>query len=94
LLKRFIDIHARITQTVTLPVESYALKHLARWVGFQWRNPTANGAQCVCWYEDWINTGNQHYVDEILAYNEDDCRATYLVKDWLLQFLTQIPDVD
>jgi predicted RecB family nuclease len=24
-----------------------------------------------------------------LIYNEDDCRATYLIKDWLVDFLAQ-----
>ncbi|MEO1510218.1 MAG: ribonuclease H-like domain-containing protein, partial [Cyanobacteria bacterium J06633_23] len=25
-------------------------------------------------------------LDTILRYNEDDCRATYRVKDWLVKF--------
>lgn len=27
------------------------------------------------------------YLASILTYNEDDCRATYIVKDWLVKFL-------
>ncbi|MEO1509527.1 MAG: TM0106 family RecB-like putative nuclease, partial [Cyanobacteria bacterium J06633_23] len=33
LLGRFVDIHKRIVDAVTLPIESYALKHIARWIG-------------------------------------------------------------
>ncbi|MBW4539636.1 MAG: TM0106 family RecB-like putative nuclease [Myxacorys chilensis ATA2-1-KO14] len=87
LLSRFVDLHDRVTQTVTLPVESYALKHIARWIGFDWRDSTANGAQSIYWYAQWLETRDRKYLDSILTYNEDDCRATYVVKEWLTAFL-------
>lgn len=87
ILKRFVDIHKQVTQTVTMPVESYALKPIARWIGFEWRDPKANGAQCVCWYDEWLKTGDRSFLEAILGYNEDDCRATYHVKEWLASFL-------
>ena len=86
-LKRFIDIHKYVTQKAIMPVESYALKPIARWLGFEWRDAKANGAQCVCWYEDWLKTGDRSILEAIVRYNEDDCRATYVVKDWLTNFL-------
>lgn len=87
LVARFIDLHAWVTQTVTLPVESYALKPIARWLGFQWSDASANGAQAIYWYAQWLATGNRSFLEAILQYNEDDCRATYHVKAWLSQFL-------
>ncbi len=86
LLNRFVDIHKRVVDAVALPVESYALKHLARWMGFDWRDEDANGAQSICWYDDWLRTGDRTYLNTILRYNEDDCQATYRVKDWLVKF--------
>ena len=86
LLSRFVDIHWCVTEAVTLPVESYALKHIARWMGFEWRDSEANGAQSICWYNEWLTTGDLTYLDAILRYNEDDCRATYHVKHWLTEF--------
>lgn len=86
LLSRFVDIHDRVTTAVTLPVESYALKHIARWMGFDWRDHEANGAQSICWYNDWLMTGDRAYLEAILRYNEDDCHATYHVKRWLTEF--------
>lgn len=89
LLSRFVDLHERITRTVTLPVESYALKPIARWLGFNWRDPAANGAQSIYWYSQWLTTSDRTYLDSILTYNEDDCRATHHVKDWLVGFLME-----
>ncbi|GAB4378024.1 MAG: TM0106 family RecB-like putative nuclease [Elainellaceae cyanobacterium] len=86
LVSRFVDLHERVTRVAILPVESYALKPIARWVGFDWRNPDANGAQSICWYAQWMATGDRSFLEAILHYNEDDCRATYWVKNWLVEF--------
>jgi uncharacterized protein len=91
LLKRFIDLHARVTQMVTLPVESYALKPIARWLGFDWRDRSANGAQSIYWYNQWLTTGDRAFLDSIVLYNEDDCCATHHIKDWLVNFLKSEP---
>lgn len=87
LLGRFFDIHRCVVSSVTLPVESYSLKSLAQWLGFQWRDAEASGEQSVCWYDLWLQTGDRAHLDAILVYNEDDCRATRQVKDWLVDFL-------
>lgn len=87
ILARFVDLHQWVVQTVTLPIESYTLKLIARWIGFQWRDSKANGAQAIYWYNQWLQTGDRTFLDAILGYNEDDCWATFRVKDWLGAFL-------
>ena len=89
LLDRFVDVHAWVTQTVVLPVEGYALKQIAGYLGFEWRDRTANGSQAVYWYDKWLKTGDRSYLEAIVTYNEDDCLATYRVKHWLEQFHQQ-----
>ncbi|WP_066426428.1 TM0106 family RecB-like putative nuclease [Anabaena sp. 4-3] len=91
LLNRFIDIYEYLTQTVALPIESYALKAIARWLGFEWRDQEASGAKCIYWYEQWLETGDRSLIEIISRYNEDDCRATRQVKDWLEKFLASAP---
>jgi predicted RecB family nuclease len=87
LLPRFVDLHERVTRLVTLPVEGYALKSIARWMGFDWRDQSANGAQSIYWYAQWLSSGDRAFLDSIAVYNEDDCRATHLMKDWLVDFV-------
>jgi uncharacterized protein len=87
LLDRFVDLHQWLTQTVTLPVENYTLKVIARWLDFQWRDRDASGAQSIYWYSQWLKTGDRTFLEAILRYNEDDCRATYHIKDWLANFI-------
>ncbi|MGK7924332.1 MAG: TM0106 family RecB-like putative nuclease [Spirulina sp.] len=85
-LSRFVDLHHWVTTTVTLPVESYSLKSLANWLGFTWRDSDIAGDRVVCLYDNWLKNGDRVFLDTILRYNEDDCRATYHLKTWFAQF--------
>jgi len=87
IVDRCVDVYEQIAETVVLPIESYALKAIARWVGFEWRDPQAHGSQCIYWYDRWLTTGERSFLEAIERYNEDDCRATRLVKDWLENFI-------
>jgi uncharacterized protein len=89
LLSRFVDVHWQVTTIATLPVESYSLKHLARWLGFEWRDSGITGSQCVCLYNQWLKRGDRSALDIIQRYNEDDCRATYHLKNWLVNFVQE-----
>ncbi len=92
LLKRMHDLHWHLTEATVLPIENYSLKTVARWLGFDWRDPEADGAQSILWYDQWQETGDRHLLERILLYNEDDCRATWHLKQWLADFLqTQSP---
>lgn len=88
-LSRLVDLHYWVTKAVIFPVESYSLKALANWIGFYWRETKGSGDQSVCWYDRWLATRDRSLLELILSYNEDDCRATRYLKDWLLEFLEQ-----
>ena len=86
-LSRLVDLHYWVTEAVIFPVESYSLKAIANWIGFYWRETSGSGDQSVCWYDQWLNTQDRTLLELILSYNEDDCRATRYLKDWLLDFM-------
>ncbi|MDR9405520.1 MAG: TM0106 family RecB-like putative nuclease, partial [Halothece sp. Uz-M2-17] len=87
-LKRLVDLHDRVTRFMIFPTENYSLKTIAQWLGFQWRETGVSGEQCVCWYDQWLKTRDRALLDTIIRYNEDDCRATYELKSWLVKFLS------
>jgi predicted RecB family nuclease len=89
ILNRLVDVYEQLTQSVALPIESYALKAIARWLGFEWRDKEATGAKCIYWYDLWLETGDRTLLEIIQRYNEDDCRATRNVKDWLVKFFQE-----
>ena len=88
IVNRFVDIYEQLIESVALPIDSYALKTIARWLGFEWREQEASGAKCIYWYDKWLETGDRTLLTIIQDYNEDDCRATRTVKDWLVNFFT------
>ena len=66
-----------------LPVYSYSLKPVAKFLGFRWRNPSASGDLSMVWYDSFLETKDRKYLNMIKEYNEDDLWATKVVKDWL-----------
>ncbi|ANV85148.1 recombinase B [Picosynechococcus sp. PCC 7003] len=84
---RLMDIHQWVTKYLVFPVESYSLKALANCLGYQWREQGVSGDQTVCWYDQWLETGDHQLLEAIVRYNEDDCRATHHLKQWITTFL-------
>ena len=42
------------------------------------------GGGSIVAYETWLETGDDELLEAIRAYNEEDCRSTLSLRDWLL----------
>jgi uncharacterized protein len=63
------------------PTFSYGIKHIAKFIGFQWRDVDPSGANSIAWYNDYLaNPGQEALINRILEYNEDDCYAMVAIK--------------
>lgn len=82
---RFVDLHEVIRRTMVLPTDSYSLKPVANYAGFRWREETPSGSESMAWWNQYCSDPVAHAAlrDRILAYNEDDLRASFAVADWL-----------
>ncbi len=87
LMDRFVDLHKVLTDSVILPIEGYGLKPVSKWMGFGYRNTKSSAVQSMLWYRLWLDTQDRQYLDDSIIYNEDDCRATKMIKEWLLRSL-------
>lgn len=84
-----IDLYTDVVLKHTdWPLSSYSIKDLATYAGFHWRDATPSGALSIKWYNDYLEQKDEKLLQRILIYNEDDCRATMVVKD-KLQELSQ-----
>src|SRR3954466_14448264 len=64
--------------------ESYSLKRLERHPEFQrLENRARAGGGAIGAYEQWLETGDEELREAIRAYNEDDCRSTLSLRNWL-----------
>jgi uncharacterized protein len=84
MLDNMSDILKIIKDHFVIPIRSYSLKEIAKWLGFNWSNHEANAHQSMIWYSLWQETGQQQYLNWFIEYNRDDCLATKVVKDWLI----------
>ena len=83
LAKRLYDLSGMVSESCFLPVRSYSLKSVARYLGFEWTSSKSSAVQSVVWFTSWQRTGERVYLDRAIEYNADDCRATRVLKDWL-----------
>jgi len=37
----------------------------------------------MLWFDLWLRTADRRYLELAVEYNEDDCRATKRVKEWV-----------
>lgn len=74
---RMCDLHRLTVDSVVLPVPGYGLKEMAKYLGFQYTDPDAGGAESIWWYNQYQDdpVANASYKARLLRYNEEDCRA-------------------
>jgi len=82
-----IDLHRVVTRAVVFPTYGNKLKDIANYLGFEWRHEEVNALESVAMYLEYAKDNEAHRdkLKLIIDYNEDDCRATIVVKDWLLK---------
>ncbi|WP_413677080.1 TM0106 family RecB-like putative nuclease [Prochlorococcus sp. MIT 0602] len=88
IISNFIDIHSRLKEGWLLPVHSYSLKVVAKWLNFNWNQKDANGAQALLWWRQSqkLKAGGEaaKKLKSILRYNHDDCIATWKIAEWII----------
>jgi uncharacterized protein len=84
--EKTIDLYSDIIYKHTdWPLGSYSIKEIAVYLGFKWRDESPSGALSIQWYNEYVKTRDEKIMKRILEYNEDDCIATMVIKDWLVE---------
>lgn len=86
ILEHLVDLHPIATKAFAFPAYSSGLKPIASCLGFKWRQEDVDALRSVVLYRDYVGSQGKKKdaVERILTYNEDDCRAVIVVKDWLV----------
>jgi uncharacterized protein len=80
-----VDLYAIVRQGLQVGEESYSLKKLERHHGFErLEKRVREGGGSIVAYETWLETADEELLEAIRAYNEEDCRSTLSLRDWLL----------
>jgi uncharacterized protein len=75
-----VDLYTTIIRKATeWPTHDMSIKTIARFLGFEWRDPNPSGAASIQWFDAWVKSRDPDKFQRILDYNEDDNRATGVV---------------
>lgn len=81
----FVDLYAVVRQGLALSTDGYGLKNVEKFYPLRRLTETKRGDQSIVMFERWLVERDQALLDDIEKYNRDDCRSTWMLRDWLLQ---------
>jgi predicted RecB family nuclease len=81
--KIFVNLYSIFRQALRAGVPSYSLKKLEPLFGFKRVADVKSGMGAIVDYEHWCESQDNKFLDQIAAYNEEDCRATLALLVWL-----------
>jgi predicted RecB family nuclease len=83
---RAIDLYFDVVlKSTEWPTRDFSIKTLAKYLGFSWHDSHPSGAASIEWFDRWVKQSDPSVRQQILVYNEDDCRATRVLLDGIRQ---------
>ena len=79
-----VDLYRVTKQALRASVESYSIKAIEKLYGFERTADVAGGDESIVRFEEWVESGDDSILEEVERYNEEDCRSTYALHEWLL----------
>ena len=91
----WVDVHALARSQIQTDGPT-GLKVLASHAGFHWRDASPSGEASMSWFEAACDEGGAdgEARRRLLEYNEDDCRATRALREWLGGAARELPHRD
>ena len=81
-----VDLLPIVSGAFAFPTYGNSVKDIAAWLGFSWRHDNVGATSSSELYEMYADDteAGREGMQLVLDYNEDDCIATRIVKDWLV----------
>ena len=83
----FVDLYRVVRQGIRAGVESYSIKRLEPMCGYTRQVDLRDATESLIVFDAALDEGTaagEHGLQRVVAgYNEDDCRATLALRDWL-----------
>ncbi len=81
-----VDLYAVVRQSLVISEDSYSIKRLEKFYNFKRKTEVRKGDDSIVMFETWLaDRTRREILEDIERYNEDDCRSTLLLRDWLLE---------
>ena len=85
LFGRLRDLYKDAVSCFAFPTYGQGLKPIASYMGFSWRHEDVDAMTSMAYFFQYLQDpeDNRHKLKKVVDYNEDDCIATRVVKDWI-----------
>ncbi len=80
----FVDLYPVVHQAMWISQPSYSLKKVEAFYEQQRSTQTKGGDDSIVMFELWLASQDPTLLEDIERYNEDDCRSTYRLREWLI----------
>ena len=78
-----VDLYRVVKQALRASTSSYSIKEIEKLYGFERTADVSGGDESVVRFEEWVETGDDAILEEVERYNEEDCRSTFELHEWL-----------
>jgi predicted RecB family nuclease len=78
-----VDLYRVVKQALLVSQESYSIKKLEPLYMEKRTGRVGDAASSIVVYEKYLESQRQAELDDIAAYNRDDCISTWLLRNWL-----------
>jgi predicted RecB family nuclease len=94
-----VDLYQVVRQGIRISQPSYSIKKVEVFYMPDREADVTDGEDSIIQFEKWLETRDDSLLAGIERYNEEDCRSTWLLREWLIerrdeterQYNTQIP---
>ncbi len=82
--KVLVDLYAVVRQALRVSQPNYSIKGIEAFYMEARDTEVAEGGDSIIAFERYLETGEGALLEAVERYNEDDCRSTHLLREWLL----------
>jgi len=81
---RLVDLYKVVREGLRISKPSYSIKAVESFYAEKRSGEVKKATDSIVIYERWRESRDPELLESIRLYNEDDCRSTWQLRDWLL----------
>ena len=79
-----VDLYTVVHHGLRVGQPNYSIKSIEAFYMGKRDTEVSEGGDSIVAFEQYLETGDRSLLESIERYNEDDCRSTHLLREWLL----------
>ena len=81
---RLVDLYKVVREGIRVSKDSYSIKAIEAFYSEKRASDVKKATDSIVVYEQWRESKDPELLESIRQYNEEDCRSTWQLRDWLL----------